>query len=321
MASTPTWDWSNLDEPSTSQTTPPESEFRHRKPQAAPTEAAGDAQPEPPPNPNRGQRRYGTRQCRICLETVHPTFPEPSESRFSIPTSSKPTYFSEDPDLGRLLSPCKCKGSQKYVHEGCLNAWRLSNPSAARNYWQCPTCKFTYRMARLHWATVISSKVAQAVLTVLILILCIFLLGFVADPIIDMYMDPIGTISDTVSSVITDPDAQDALPLLEPTTWAERFMKGFVSLGFVGLVKVFLANPFWHWSTVRNSGLAMGRRGGGGRDRMDNMTILFILIGLFTFVVGIWKFVRTFSRRVLKSVSDRVLDIGGDDDDDDVPEQ
>ncbi|KAI8608035.1 hypothetical protein BC830DRAFT_1086506, partial [Chytriomyces sp. MP71] len=27
-------------------------------------------------------------------------------------------------DLGRLISPCKCKGSMKYVHLNCINEWR-----------------------------------------------------------------------------------------------------------------------------------------------------------------------------------------------------
>lgn len=157
--------------------------------------ASAQTQSQPPPTASHNQRRYKPRTCRICLDVVEPKYPS---------NSSKPVYVSDDAELGRLLSPCKCKGSQKYVHEGCLNSWRLSNPTAPRNYWQCPTCKFSYRLVRLHWASMLSSRWAQAGLTVAILIVSIFLLGFMADPLLNLWVDPVGTISETVTSVVTD---------------------------------------------------------------------------------------------------------------------
>jgi len=38
-----------------------------------------------------------TYECRICMEGI---------------------------EAGRLISPCKCKGTVQYVHEHCLNEWR-----------------------------------------------------------------------------------------------------------------------------------------------------------------------------------------------------
>ena len=87
------------------------------------------------------------RQCRICLETVQPTFNVPSQSLPGFLQSSNVVYEDES---GRLIRPCMCKGSSKYVHEACLQAWRHADPSyGRRNYWQCPTCGFKYRLARL----------------------------------------------------------------------------------------------------------------------------------------------------------------------------
>lgn len=104
----------------------------------------------------RRRTHWPPRTCRICLETVQPTFHPPSEgvpSMFQGPADV--TYDSED---GRLIRPCKCKGSQRYVHEKCLEAWRHADPGyGRRNYWQCPTCKFKYRLARMSWSRVISS--------------------------------------------------------------------------------------------------------------------------------------------------------------------
>jgi hypothetical protein len=87
------------------------------------------------------------RQCRICLETVQPTFNVPSESLPGFLQSPNVVYSDES---GRLIRPCMCKGSSKYVHEACLQAWRHTDPGyGRRNYWQCPTCGFKYRLARM----------------------------------------------------------------------------------------------------------------------------------------------------------------------------
>jgi len=98
---------------------------------------------------SRSSRRthWPPRQCRICLETVQPTFNAPSQSLPGFLQSSNVVYEDES---GRLIRPCMCKGSSKYVHEACLQAWRHADPSyGRRNYWQCPTCGFKYRLARL----------------------------------------------------------------------------------------------------------------------------------------------------------------------------
>lgn len=263
----------------------------------------------------RQRRRYGPRTCRICLDTEQPQYAANLKNILGISSaSSRPSYVSDDPELGRLLSPCKCKGSQKYVHEGCLSSWRLADPMAERNYWQCPTCKFSYRLARLHWASMLSSKWAQVTLTMLVVTVGIFILGFIADPILDLWFDPVGTISDTVSSVVLDVEASKPQPQEELVSWTEHFAKGFFSLGFVGFVKSMIAMGPWQWFNLRTSGLlGYGRRRGTGRTRMDNFNIVFVLIGAFTFLMAIWKGVRVLSTKVLNKVSDRVLDIGEDD--------
>lgn len=315
MDTEPTWSWSSAtDNPNVGSSGTPGSSGGHSDgPQATPQKESGASSSAP------RHRRYGPRSCRICLETEQPKFPTDTSTTLGIAaTSSRPTYVSDDPELGRLLSPCKCKGSQKYVHEGCLNAWRLANPTAARNYWQCPTCKFSYRLARLHWAAALSSKVTQVGVTVAILILSVFVLGFIADPLFDLWYDPFGTVTDTISNVINDIEAVRDAAWEPPTTWQEHFAKGFFSLGLVGLVKTMLASAPWHWFNMRTYGMGGGgRRQGNGRARAENMSWVFIMIGAVTFLMGVWKFVKGLSARVLKNVSDSVLDIDEDTGDDD----
>lgn len=110
---------------------------------------AGGSVPHDAPGANSSrQRHWRPRQCRICLDTVQPTFNVPSENLPSFLQSTGNVKYEDE--NGRLIRPCMCKGSAKYVHEGCLQAWRHADPSyGRRNYWQCPTCKFKYRLARL----------------------------------------------------------------------------------------------------------------------------------------------------------------------------
>lgn len=254
--------------------------------------------------PGRPREKYWPpRQCRICLETVQPTYHAPSANLPGIFQSSPSvTYESEE---GRLLRPCKCKGSSKYVHEGCLQSWRHADPAyGRRNYWQCPTCGFRYRLARLGWGRFISSPATQIILTVLILIMAVFILGFVADPIIDMYLDPWSYIYPFSSSRPEAFDVEEDKP-----TWTEHFLKGFTSVGIISFLKVFLSNPF-SWFRTSIGGSSRGRT---GRDRYEQISWIVIMIGLFTFLVAVFKGVQTWSRRTLEKAGERVMDVQGDD--------
>lgn len=64
------------------------------------------------------------RTCRICFESDGSDVNNPSDDVWIV--------------------PCKCTGSQKWVHTKCLEKWRLTSqkPSALT---QCPTCKYDYK--------------------------------------------------------------------------------------------------------------------------------------------------------------------------------
>ncbi|KAF1916860.1 hypothetical protein BDU57DRAFT_556993 [Ampelomyces quisqualis] len=254
----------------------------------------------------RSQRsHWPPRQCRICLETVQPTFNTPSESIPAFLQSPNVVYQDEG---GRLIRPCMCKGSSKYVHDACLQAWRHADPGyARRNYWQCPTCGFKYRLARLGAGRFIGSVAAQITLTVAILIVVIFVLGFVADPIIGLYVDPWSYMPWNSWS---KPSYGYYYEDDEPTTWYEHFAKGFASMGVLGFLKVLLASPF---SYFRLGG--GGNRGRTGRDRVEQVSWIIILIGVGTFLAAVYKGVRAWSRRTLERAGERVMDVQNDDDD------
>ncbi|KXX79966.1 E3 ubiquitin-protein ligase MARCH9 [Madurella mycetomatis] len=283
-------------------------------PPAANTQAPGTSGTtdgsSPGPTPTQRQRHYKPRTCRICLEVVQPTTDiDDSLAGRVFSSKARVRYVSEDPELGRLLSPCKCKGSQKYVHEGCLRAWRTAAPLSDRNYWRCPTCQFQYRLERLQWGRWLSSKLLRAILTVLIMVVTVFFLGFVADPIINFWFDPFGSLA---GALVTDIDIDDLDD--EPVTWYMHFTKGFLSLGLLGFLKTMLAMSPWNWINVRFGGR---RRHGTGRDRMESVNWALVVIGVITFLGATWKFVSHMSARVLENASDRVVDVQEDNPDDD----
>lgn len=273
----PTWTWPEDLPDSTPGAFP---EPPQKEPEATPsTESTENTNT----SDHKPQRHYPPRTCRICLDTVYPT--SETETQY-LPSmlQSKPrvVYVSPDPELGRLLRPCKCKGSSAYVHEGCLQSWRHADPSyGKRNYWQCPTCGFKYRFQRVIWSRWVTSGAAQLILTFSILLFTVFVLGFIADPIINLYLDPVETIIG--SEFWEETHVLDVPDLGEESTWFEHFLKGFASLGVLSVIKAFLALSPWRWY-LRGSGLISGGRN-TGRQRVASINWLVILFGVVTFLV------------------------------------
>jgi hypothetical protein len=117
---------------------------------------------------------------------------------------------------------------------------------------------------------------AQVVLTGTILVMFVFVLGFVADPIINLYLDPWSYMP---WNSLSRPsygyyDIDD-----EPTTWYEHFAKGFASMGVLGFLKVIVASPFTYFRIGGG-----GRRATTGRERVEQVSWLIILIGVATFL-------------------------------------
>lgn len=233
----------------------------------------------PRPEQNAGDSRKHVRMCWICHDEVEPTYEQTGILDGMRNRRPKRQYISEDGD--RLVNPCRCKGSVKYVHEGCLKSWMNENPNA----WRCDRCLYEYRMERLNWAQRLRSPIVALGLTVFILLTTIFILGFIADPILNLWLDPVGTIADSVTTghIRLDEDI-DLLP--DEAGWFEHFLKGLFSLGLLGFVKAFLVMSPWQWWNLRTSGIigGGGRRGGTGRERMESINLLLVLIGVVTFL-------------------------------------
>ena len=99
-----------------------------------------------------------------------------------------------------------------------------------------------------------------------------FVLGFIADPIINLYLDPWGFLSpwSRYDDYYYDNDE-------EVGGWVEHFAKGIASMGVLGFAKFFFARPF---SWIRFGSSGRGRT--TARDRHEQISWLVILIGVGT---------------------------------------
>jgi hypothetical protein len=206
------------------------------------------------------------RKCRICFDVSLPPYPPSLE-------------------LGRLISPCVCRGSSRYVHQGCLQRWRETSRDA---FYTCPTCKYPYRLQRLSYAGVLSSTTTTFIATTSILLLIVWALGFVSGPILSAYLD--------VSEDLELP--------VERGGWAEHFLRGLTSLGLLGFFKVIYIIGPGSWWNIRNSGVL------GGRERVNRISWLVVAFGVANFFVWLWRKVGAVVRERMDKMAGDVLEVG-----------
>ncbi|GAA5917476.1 hypothetical protein JCM6882_004894 [Rhodosporidiobolus microsporus] len=130
------------------------------------TNTASEPQQPPPPlnSANDGRPPLGNPDsdnrddvCRICLDDAQ-----------------------DDPELGRLIVPCKCSGTARFVHEACLNSWR--NADKTNGFYRCGMCGEAYRLRQTLWTKIAARSYSIPLLSCGVLLALALLLGFAADP-------------------------------------------------------------------------------------------------------------------------------------------
>lgn len=88
----------------------------------------------------------------------------------------------QEDNINKMISPCLCRGSNKYVHRECLNQWiRLSdNPNNIDN---CPTCKFKYHIETIDNCKCFSSF-SNCITTKFLNLICFNILAMIGISII-----------------------------------------------------------------------------------------------------------------------------------------
>ncbi|KAK6359481.1 hypothetical protein TWF696_000637 [Orbilia brochopaga] len=259
--------------------------------------------------PRRPRRRRRVKQCRICFDT---------------------STEDADPELGRLISPCLCKGTARYVHEECLRAWRLQSANS-QSFYKCPTCHFEYQFRRLKIAQVIASATVQIGITALIFLVTVYVLGFVADPIINFYINPLyavdgGNFSFSVNGFTVVGPKMQARTAAAAAAAAdgkvgllEHMVRGMSALGLIGFAKVLVFSH--NWIRYIFGGPPGVQRRQDGRDRINQLSWIIIIWGVVNFLIFVWGYVRNWTKGILDKIAVGVADIGSDQDDDEEEEE
>ena len=271
-------------------------------------------EPDLPPDPYPGWT-YPTRMCRICREDVVPTvtmYPPGLPMKYQRPVVE---YRNED-EYGRLIRPCKCRGGMRYIHELCLLRSRTEGVRAG-SLWKCHECGHQFNFQRMTIQRWLGSKIASGFLTIVVMFMFMFLLGFIADPIINLYVDPYDTI---VGNEPAWSEVDVATSNGSISGWGLHFMKGLISMGLVGFLKTALLNPF-NFFNLRSSGFVSYRRASSttttGRDRAVNVSWIAVAIGIMSAFYFFYKWVQKIIGHTLTRIGNNIVDTSfpGDDED------
>lgn len=251
-------------------------------------------------------------------------------------------------DLGRLLKPCKCKGTMRYIHSGCLDAWRKhsrnSNSAVA-----CDQCGAPYRFRSSRFVGLANSRALILLVSVLIFLVLVWFVGFFTLWMADRFdgwrnWPTFGLDWSELMYLDLDDDEyytyRYAAPVMddndEAWSWDElgffgrtmlRMALGSGVVGFMSaLASMGLAvNPIgmgrFARGGIRERWLGGGARvGRGGRGKSDALAvtafvvvIAVVLAGMTKALLSTYKLVRRMSRRMLAYAEDNIVDWYGDD--------
>nr|CAG8568624.1 12015_t:CDS:2 [Entrophospora candida] len=206
----------------------------------------------------------------------------------------------EDEDnLGRLISPCRCKGSMRYVHVECLNRWRLRSLKRT-SFFQCDECKYKYAFRRTTIAKYVTNESK--------------IFFYFYPPVSeDLLFNDDGDIADEGAATTINKEMFTTSNLF--TIDSSHLILGIMFVGLVGFIQILISimwfGPFPTLNTYR-----LGTGGGGGgriNGRVDIITTAFIsiiiLLGVLKAFWGMYKMVKSASRKILERVELTILEV------------
>ncbi|VDB86482.1 unnamed protein product [Peniophora sp. CBMAI 1063] len=253
-------------------------------------------------------------QCRICLD-------------------------GPDPELGRLIRPCLCRGSISYVHVKCLNRWRESSNTA---FFSCPQCHYRYNFRRtkvLGLATNPIGAVSSILFTIIVLaasfVTTTFMSVFSEDDDGTSYYyyspywtNPITVFGDLVRAGIRLVEDESGIPLDPnllaraarggerqtpgiPMRFVRRFLLGLPMVGAGSLVQMLFTvgglGPIQWLARSR----ARSRRNGraNATDTAALILVTLLLIGALRAVWKVYQVTERWSQRLLLRAEDIILEV------------
>jgi hypothetical protein len=93
-----------------------------------------------------------------------------------------------DEDDGRLISPCLCKGTMRFVHVECLTQWRLQSVNK-ESFFACDSCQYRYSFRRPAWASLLRSALVVHFVAFILFVFLIALCGHIANVADALFFD------------------------------------------------------------------------------------------------------------------------------------
>ncbi|TPX60138.1 hypothetical protein PhCBS80983_g02004 [Powellomyces hirtus] len=203
-----------------------------------------------------------------------------------------PADEEDEPELGRLISPCKCKGTMRSVHIGCLNRWRTTSQKK-ESFYECDHCHYKY-----HFRPVIS------ILTLFIFSSGVVLAGFLSKLLTRYLFDE--TSGDPLFLIFNNTSLSPAEPSSLWTVDAAHMLAGITLVGLLGVFQLVMALFRGPWGVPR---FTTTTRGGNADRGPSIIVIILIAIGVGKAVYVVWSAVRRWSRTKLEMVETAILDV------------
>ncbi|KAI1788776.1 hypothetical protein LXA43DRAFT_1023954 [Ganoderma leucocontextum] len=248
-----------------------------------------------------------TKQCRICLD-------------------------GEDPQLGRLIRPCLCKGSISYVHVKCLQRWR--NTSSSRSaFYACPQCGYHYHFARTRVMGIATNPIVVAAVSTFLFTILVLLSSFVTTWFIgdddgsysfsfyypyevfrNLVKMTIGILAD--DGMIGDnvlSQRKGTYQLKQPQgppgplgRFIRRFLLGLPVVGAGSIAHMLLSIPLpFHWLRFRTR-----RTGRQSQDLMALIILAVVLAGAARALYKVYQLTERMTKRLLLRAEDAILEVG-----------
>ncbi|KAJ7706260.1 hypothetical protein B0H17DRAFT_1036442 [Mycena rosella] len=250
---------------------------------------------------------------------------------------------AEEPELGRLIKPCLCRGSISFVHVKCLQRWR--NSSATKSaFFSCPQCHYKYRFARTRIVGIATNPVVVGAISAILFTLLVLLSSFITTYFTSLfeaptesyyyrshffYVSPFETAKDLIRAALRILQDEDG-PIfghgerqsgghgdtefgthVEPgivKSFIRRFLLGLPIVGAGSIVRMVLSfgilSPLQFLARYRSN-----RRRESSRDVASLLVILVILAGAAKALVEVYGFTQSLTKRFLLRAEDAILEV------------
>mmetsp|Transcript_9558 Transcript_9558/g.13360 ORF Transcript_9558/g.13360 Transcript_9558/m.13360 type:complete len:1184 (-) Transcript_9558:21-3572(-) len=206
-------------------------------------------------------------------------------------------------DEGRLISPCLCRGSIRFVHLECLQHWRRESRNTSAFY-ECEMCKYRYSFHRTLYAQVLRSALVLHAASAFILVFLILASAHVLRKCDDSFFEGnmAASLTPDLASIDLPKDAVLPPELVQSyfnRVWifgltGPHLLLGVVTVGVVGWLCTF-----WHYIPMV---WAPGR----------NRTILpiLIIIGMVKVLTITYELMKRVSGHYLQAAENLILEVG-----------